>query len=228
MALLLVDATVGLRKQDLVIAERLVRHGKSCVLVGNKADLLDERGWERFEEEVQQALPMMHYAPLVRCSALRGDGVDEAMSYVLEAGRWRRERLHKKTLNTVLQEAQMVRPLPLSRTRGAQKIKHVLQADTEAPTFVLHMNRAVRLHPADVRYLENAIRAQWPFTATPLRLIFEAPPPSARSPESMRARPAEPRWRRVQREREKRARFGPAPDQGGGGAGGVSRQRGVR
>ena len=68
----------------------------------------------------------------------------------------------------------MVRPLPLSKTRGAQKIKHVLQADTEAPTFVLHMNRKVSLHPADVRYLENSIRAQWPFTATPLRLVFEA------------------------------------------------------
>jgi len=232
VALLLVDATAGLRKQDLAIAERLVRHGKSCVLVGNKADLLDERGWRAFEEEVQQALPMMHYAPLVRCSAVRGDGVGEAMGHVLEAGRWRRERLHKKTLNTVLQEAQMVRPLPLSKTRGAQKIKHVLQADTEAPTFVLHMNRKVSLHPADVRYLENSIRAQWPFTATPLRLVFEAPPPSARSPERMRAREAEPRWQSVKREREKRARFGTgAPDDAGGSAGaggGARRQRRAR
>ena len=140
VALLLVDAAAGLQRQDLLIADRIVKNGKSCVVVANKCDLLDERGWRAFEEEVAAKLPMLAYAPLVRASMLRREGLDEAMGFVLEAGRWRRERLHKKTLNAVFAEALLVRPLPLSSTGGAQKVKHVLQADAETPTFVLHMN----------------------------------------------------------------------------------------
>ena len=36
---------------------------------------------------------LCRYAPLVRASVVRGEGVAEAMELVIEAGRWRRERL---------------------------------------------------------------------------------------------------------------------------------------
>lgn len=188
VALLMIDADVGLRRQDKVIAAKIVQHCKSCVLVGNKADLLDDRGWEAFEEQVKTELPMLAYAPLVRASVLHGNGIDEAMELVVEAGRWRRERLPKRTLNEIFADALLTRPLPRSATGGAQKIRYVAQAETETPTFVFHMNREVRLHPGDEKYLENTIRAQWSYTATPLRLVFKAPDPNPRSPDMQRRR----------------------------------------
>ena len=52
------------------------------------------------------------------------------------------------------------------------RVLYVLQAPTEAPTFVFHMNRAGELHPSDVKWLENTLRSQWAFTGTPLRFVF--------------------------------------------------------
>ena len=48
-----------------------------------------------------------------------------------------------------------------------------LQADTEAPTFVFHMNRKADMHPSDRLWIENTIRSQWAFTGTPLRLVMQ-------------------------------------------------------
>ena len=53
--------------------------------------------------KVETELPMIRWAPLVRASVLSGEGVEEAMELVVEAGRWRRERLPKGPLNDVFQ-----------------------------------------------------------------------------------------------------------------------------
>ena len=217
VAVLMIDASRGLVHQDKVIADRVCKQAKSCILVGNKCDLLDGEAWKAFEEKVRPdprprprphpgppptlgpgpspspspnpspspqpnqpykvrtELAMIRWAPLVRASALTGEGIDEAMELVVDAGRWRRERLPKGPLNDVFQDALMIRPLPRTKTGGAQKVRYVLQLETETPAFVLHMNRDVDLHPSDHKYLENTIRKRWPYTATPLRLQFKGP-----------------------------------------------------
>jgi GTP-binding protein len=42
----------------------------------------------------------------------------------------------------------------------------------DPPTFVFHVNDPKLLHFSYSRYLENQIRAVYPFTGTPLRLSY--------------------------------------------------------
>ena len=87
--------------------------------------------------------------------------------------------MSKRRLNELFKRAQTLRPLPV--VRGARlKIRFVTQYDTETPTFVFHTNREAELHTSDRRWLENTIRRQWPFTATPLRVVLKAAPPRER------------------------------------------------
>ena len=59
--------------------------------------------------------------------------------------------------------------------KGARlRIRYATQGDTETPTFVFYMNRAEGWKESDRRWMENIIRSQWPFTATPLHLVFRA------------------------------------------------------
>eukprot|EP00320_Phaeocystis_rex_P004342 CAMPEP_0119061982 /NCGR_PEP_ID=MMETSP1178-20130426/5676_2 /TAXON_ID=33656 /ORGANISM="unid sp, Strain CCMP2000" /LENGTH=83 /DNA_ID=CAMNT_0007043219 /DNA_START=1 /DNA_END=249 /DNA_ORIENTATION=- len=83
------------------------------------------------------------------------------MELVVAAARWRRERLPTGPLNDAFQDALLIRPLPRTKGGGAQKIRYAQQLETETPTFVLHMNRDVELHPSDQKYLENVIRKRW-------------------------------------------------------------------
>ena len=180
VALLVFDAKEGMRRQDLAIADHVIEHHKSCVLVANKVDLLDAREREALDDHVREKLPMLRYAPIVHASATSGEGVDEAFDLALAAGKWRRERIPRIRLEELYQRATLLKPLPLvkntgGKNRGALKIRSVAQSDTETPTFVFHLNRDAELHPSRMKWLENVIRQHYPFTATPLRLVLRGP-----------------------------------------------------
>ena len=123
---------------------------------------------------------MLNYAPVVHGSALRGEGLEEALDLVAEAARWRETRVPRRRLNDLFSRAQALRPLPMVRAAGGPhqagriKILYVQQATTEAPTFVFNMNRSVELRSNDLKWIENTIRSQWPFTGTPIRLVFKS------------------------------------------------------
>ena len=176
--LLVMDAAEGLTRGDLQIADLILKHQKSCIVLANKLDLLsDEDARAKLPDLLVDRLPMLRYAPVVPGSVLEGDGIEDAMALVLEAARWRGVRVPRRQLNELFARAQILRPLPYVKASkatqaGRLRIRYVLQAPTEAPTFVCHMNRSADLHTSDVQWIENTLRSQWAFTGTPLRLVF--------------------------------------------------------
>ena len=176
-ALIVFDASEGLVTADLKVADLVTKNFKSAVILANKVDRLTPREREQLPGLLAERLPGLKYAPLVQGSALYGEGIAEAMELVAEAARWRALRVPVRPLNELFKRAQILRPLPYVRAAkmeqaGRFKVLYVLQAPTEAPTFVFHMNRAGNLHKSDVHWLENTLRSQWAFTGTPLRFVF--------------------------------------------------------
>ena len=128
---------------------------------------------------VADKLPMLPYAPLVPTSALHATGLDEALDLAAEAARWRTVRVPRRRLNELFERAQALRPLPMVRAKeraqaGRIRILYVLQAYTETPTYVVHTNRHVELHPSQIGWIENTIRSQWAYTATPIRILLRS------------------------------------------------------
>lgn len=160
------------------VADLIVEHGKSCVLLANKIDLLSDKERKALQANLASRLPMLaSYSPLVLGSALHGEGIEEAMDLVAEAARWRSTRVPRRRLNDLFRRAQLLRPLPMVRAKtaaqaGRLRVLYVLQAFTEAPTFVFHLNRHADLHPSDERWLVNTIRSQWAFAGTPIRIVL--------------------------------------------------------
>ena len=177
--LLVFDSTEGLVRADMSIAQLVIDHQKSCVLLANKTDLLNPTQRDDVRSVVAQRLPTLWYAPVVCGSAVTGEGIEAAMDLVAEAARWRGMRVSRSRLNELFRRAQVLRPLPMVRAlkgpaqAGRLRIKWVVQAQTEAPTFVFHMNRKADMHPSDLLWLENTIRSQWAFTGTPLRIVLQ-------------------------------------------------------
>ena len=175
VTLLVFDASepTSITTQDKRIAAIAAEHKKSCVLIANKCDLLSDVELAKLEDDIRWRIPKLKYAPLVRTCALTGEGLSDALDLAVEAARWRRERVPKRQLNELFARAQVLRPLPMRK--GARlRIRYATQGDTETPTFVFYMNRADGWSQADERWMENLIRSQWPFVATPLRLVFRS------------------------------------------------------
>jgi len=53
------------------------------------------------------------------------------------------------------------------------RIYYGTQVKTDPPTFMLYVNNPSMAHFTYIRFLENRIREEFPYTGTPIRLVLK-------------------------------------------------------
>ena len=71
----------------------------------------------------------------------------------------------------ILQDAQDTHPAPSQKGRQL-KLYYGTQVRSDPPTFLLYVNDPKLGHFSYTRYLENRLRATYPFLGTPIRLVM--------------------------------------------------------
>jgi len=170
VALLMVDATDPISAQDLHIAGFIKDAWKSVILLVNKWDAVkkDTHSMDFFTATLRRALDFMDYVPMVFISAKTGQRVNQVLPLVLKVHSERSERVSTAQLNRILRHAQDSHA-PTSRTGNILRIYYGTQVKVDPPTFRLYVNNSQLAHFTYLRYLENQLRQQFPFSGTPLR-----------------------------------------------------------
>ena len=77
VAVLLLDAVVGVGAQDTHIATYIERRGKACIIALNKWDAVEKtsRTYESFVQTIQETMPFFSHVPIISLSALTGQRV---------------------------------------------------------------------------------------------------------------------------------------------------------
>lgn len=173
VVLLLIDATEGITAQDTHIAGMVIEKMKSVVVVVNKWDLIDKDSFtmQSFQEKLRVELNFLDYVPVLFISAKTGQRVSSVLPAALQVQEERLRRISTGELNRLLRKA-ITSHAPPSRSGKQLKIMYVSQVRTDPPTFLFHVNDPKLVHFSYMRYLENQIRAAYPFTGTPIRLSF--------------------------------------------------------
>jgi GTP-binding protein len=173
VALLLIDAVEGISAQDAHVAGMILEEQVSVVVVVNKWDAVekDAHTMAEYTGQVRSALRFLDYVPVLFISALTGQRVGQVLETALRVQEERLVRIATSELNRLIREA-IERHQPPSSSGRRLKIYYASQVAVDPPTFVLHVNDPDLIHFGYVRYLENEIRARYPFTGTPLRLSF--------------------------------------------------------
>lgn len=174
IALLLIDATEGITAQDTHVAGMIADEGVSVVVVVNKWDAVNAETRakrQEFEDKVREDLKFLRYVPLLFISALTGMHVNQVVPAALDIVEARYQQLPPGPLNDLIREAMAVHPSPSNRGRRLH-IHSVAQAGVAPPTFIFYVNDPELLHFSYQRFLENSIRATYPFPGTPIRMTF--------------------------------------------------------
>jgi len=173
VALLLIDATTGITAQDTHIAGIILDAWKSVVVLINKWDLVEKDTYtmDQFTHQIRKELNFMDYVPLLFISAKTGQRVERVLPLALQVQEERLVRLPTSQLNKVFHEAQDHRPAPSLAGRQL-KFYYSTQVRSDPPTFLLYVNDPQLAHFTYQRYLENQLRAVYPFIGTPIRLIM--------------------------------------------------------
>jgi GTP-binding protein len=174
VAVLVVDAAVGLHNQDLRIASRAWDEGAGLIVLVNKWDLVEEKD-ANTARQGQEALiakaPFLRYVPFLYVSAQTGQRVRKVLDLIIEVAEGRQRRVPTAEVNKVL--ASLVeRNAPPQKPGEEVKLLYASQIDTAPPTLAIVSNRPEEVPESYQRYLAHGFREAWPFTGSPLRLKF--------------------------------------------------------
>jgi GTPase len=159
-ALLVIDASEGITRQDQRLAERVDAAGGPVVILLNKWETLDAEKRAAVLEDLKDRLGFLAYAPVLKVSALTGLGVHKLYPALRQAMEASHRRVPTGELNRLMASAQSAHQSPGGR------ILYATQGGTDPPTFTLFATKAV---PAPyLRYLERRIREHFSLGPTPL------------------------------------------------------------
>lgn len=175
VGLLVLDATSGIAAQDAHIAGFILEEWKSVVVIVNKWDLVekDSNTMTEWTQRIRRELNFLDFVPILFISAKTGQRVDQVLPLALQVQEERLARITTSALNRILQRAQDIHAAPAHAGR-ALKIYYGNQVRSDPPTFLLHVNEPSLAHFSYLRFLENRLREEYPFTGTPIKLVVKA------------------------------------------------------
>ncbi len=173
VALLLLDATDGITEQDQHIAGYIKDAFKSVVLIVNKWDAIEKDTYtmNHFLEMIRQKFDFLPNPPVLFISALTGQRVHQVLETAHRVWQERFVRVSTADLNRLVRAALQKHPAPVKGTKRL-KIYFASQVAVNPPVFLFHVNDTRLVHFTYRRFLENQIRAEFPFEGTPIRLSF--------------------------------------------------------
>jgi GTP-binding protein len=172
VVVLCLDATTPFEKQDLQLADLIVREGRAMVIALDKWDLIEEpaKAWKDLREACERLLPQIRGVPLVRLSGLTGTGLDDLMKAVRKVEEVWTRRISTAQINRWLEHVLQRHPPPAVSGRRI-KIRYATQAKARPPTFALFCSRPDALPESYTRYLSNDLRETFHLDGIPLRLL---------------------------------------------------------
>ncbi len=180
VAIVVVDAEEGVTAVDAHIAGYALDAGCSLIIGVNKWDAVQDKETNtalEFERKLRDRMKFLEWAPVLTISALTGQRVDKILPLVLKADEARNRRIPTAQLNAFFEKAIAQprgggTPAPAKGGMSRLHVQYLTQVGVRPPTFVVFTaGGKAGLHFSYERHLQNRLRDEFDFFATPLRII---------------------------------------------------------
>ncbi len=174
VAVVVLDASQGVDKQDVQIVEAAMERNRSTLLAVNKWDLVEKETntAREYEKIIQKKFGLYDFLPTLFVSALTKQRVVKVVEAAEKIHAEQQRRIKTRHLNDILLPEIDKNP-PKSSSPKEIKIKYVTQVKSDPPVFAFFCSEPTLVQESYRRYLENRIRAHFGFTGVPLRIILK-------------------------------------------------------
>jgi len=175
VAVVMIDAQIGLEKQDQKIIDEVTRWKKGLIIAVNKWDLVekDSKTSTLFEKAIYDKLGAVNYAEVIFISALTKQRIFKLLEVVKTIQSERSKRIPTKRLNDDLLEEIKNNPPPATPTGREIRIKYITQVGDYYPIFHFFCNYPKQVADNYKRFIENQIRKYYGFKGVPITLSFK-------------------------------------------------------
>lgn len=177
VAVVVIDAIEGVTALDANIAGYAVDAGCSIIIAVNKWDAVADKETntaKEFERDLRDKMKFLDWAPVVTISALSGQRIERLLNLAVRADVARSTRIPTSRLNDFFARAVAAPRAPTAPGKGGQSrlhVQYVTQVGVRPPRFlVFTAGGKPGLHFSYERYLQNRLREEFEFFATPLRI----------------------------------------------------------
>jgi GTP-binding protein len=171
VVVIVLDATLGLEKQDLSIARLVIEEGRALILAVNKWDAIKEKKLilNKIEDRLQSSLPQIRGVPVITFSALNKIGLDKLLPAVIYVHKIWNRRVETGEINRWLEGMIESHPPPIVKGRRL-KLRYITQSKARPPTFIIFASQKNSLPESYVRYLIGGLREAFNLPAVPIRI----------------------------------------------------------
>ncbi|NBQ90578.1 MAG: ribosome biogenesis GTPase Der [Betaproteobacteria bacterium] len=173
VAVLLLDATQGVGDQDAHIAGYILESGRAVVIAVNKWDAIDSYQRQMLERSIEQRLAFLKFAPIVRISALKRQGLGPLWKAIDEVHASATAKLSTPVLTRLLHDA-VDHQQPKRAGAFRPKLRYAHQGGRNPPVVVIHGTNLEHVTDSYKRYLEGRFREHFKLVGTPMRIEFKS------------------------------------------------------
>jgi GTP-binding protein len=169
VAILMIDATLGIDSQDMNLVHLAIRNGKGLVILVNKWDLVekDTKTALEFEKIIKEKLQPFDDVPILFISALEKQRIFKAVELAMKVIENKKRRIPTHKLNDVI--LPFIEHYPPPAIKGKYvRIKFIMQLPGSNPKFAFFCNLPQYVNESYKRYLENKIRESFDFHGVPI------------------------------------------------------------
>lgn len=175
VVVLLLDATLGLERQDLRIADMVLAEGRALIIALNKWDIAAEPQvlFQGVAKALEDGLSQVKGVPLHAISGQTGKGLDALLQSAFAIREVWSKRVTTARINRWFAAAIERNPPPAPGGKRI-KLRYMTQNNNRPPSFVVFGTRVDLLPESYKRYLVNSLREDLGFKGVPIRLHIRA------------------------------------------------------
>ena len=173
ICVLMIDASIGLEKQDLAIARMIVGEGRGLIIGANMWDKVinKDEAKNNIFYQLQKSLSQIRDVPVAFISGLHGNGIKNLMNISLDIRKRLDIRISTGKLNRWLIPILEHNPAPLYKGKR-NRIRYITQVNVRPPTFAVFMSSPENLPESYSRFLVSSLMDDFNLAGLPIRLML--------------------------------------------------------
>ena len=174
VSILMIDASVGFDKQDLIISNYIEEKGKPFILAINKWDIIKDKknSKNKILDKTLKSLSQFGGASIVFISSKNGDGIEELMKTVLKIYNLSFNEISTNKLNSFLEKITSSHTHPTQNGREV-RFKYITQIKSNPISFAIFTNKPKAVLESYKRYILNNLRKEFSLSGVPIRVMYK-------------------------------------------------------
>ncbi|QCI24095.1 ribosome biogenesis GTPase Der [Buchnera aphidicola (Macrosiphoniella sanborni)] len=172
VVLLIIDASLAICNQDLLLANFINNSGKGIIIIINKCDLLNSKEQNNIQELIKNQIKFIHFPKIHFISALYKKGIFQIFKSVYSSYKESTRKISTSKITQTMYEAIKKHQPPIIKGRRI-KLKYAHVGNSNPLKIIIHGTQVKNLSLSYKKYLINFFQNALKIKNTPIQIQFK-------------------------------------------------------